>query len=93
MGLLSIRIGATIIATIIAIIFAILSYSLKELSGLILTIEVILLPAIYIVGNYCAEHLIREKFDELLGELYDKAEKLAIENEQLKTKLSLYNDG
>ena len=58
MRLVQIRVIVTLIATFVAISFAILAYTFPKDSSLILTIEVILLPAIYVVGNYLAEYLI-----------------------------------
>ena len=79
MILIHIRIVITLIATVTAIIFILFSYIFPEYAIQILTIEVILLPSIYIIGNYYAEHLIEERYrkeliyvDNLINELNRK---------------------
>ena len=65
MGFLGLKVIITISATITAIDFIILSYCFHEYSVMFLSIEVILLPAIYIIGNYFTEYLIKRE-DELI---------------------------
>lgn len=91
MKLIQVRIWITIFATLVAIGFAIAVDQYPENAGLLLTIEVILLPAIYIAGNYLAENMIQEKFEEQLGiidkesrAMKDKVIELTYENQLLK---------
>ena len=93
MGLLQLRVCVTAIATMTAIVFIMLSYIFKEEATLILSIEVILLPSIYIIGNYFIEHIIKEEFREQLSivsdevdELKDKYVEQLLINQTLKNK-------
>ena len=69
MRLVHIRVVITLLATITAIIFIPLSYIYPDYSTLILTIEVILLPAIYIIGNYYAEYIVEQHYRKNLDYL------------------------
>lgn len=69
MRLVHIRVVITLLATITAIIFILLSYIYPNYSTLILTIEVILLPAIYIIGNYYAEYIVEQHYRKNLDYL------------------------
>jgi len=59
----------TTIATMTAIIFIALSYNFPKHSIFILTIEVILLPTIYIVGNYHIESLLKKEHQSELNNI------------------------
>lgn len=79
MKLIQTKVFVTIIATLMAILFTILAYRFPQDASLYLTIEVILLPAIYIIGNYYAEHILQEQnkqdwddATEFTEELYQK---------------------
>ena len=71
--IINIRILITIIATIIAIDFAILIYVFPQHSSILLTIEIILLPVIYIVGNYYIEELIKKQYEKEFASIEEKA--------------------
>ena len=81
-----------IIATLTAIVSLILINILdKKYSTLILGIEVILLPAIYIIGNLYSEEKIKKEKDEShaiidqqVEELKDKYIETLFENQNLK---------
>jgi hypothetical protein len=59
MKITNLRVSIIIIATLTAINFTILDYLRPRHSQLVLTIEIILLPVIYIIGNYYIEELIK----------------------------------
>jgi hypothetical protein len=91
MEIFHIRILITIIATIVAIDSAILVYILPNHSGIILTIEVILLPVLYIIGNYYVEEILKKQYEEDISiiekeanDLKDKYLKQKYLNEVLK---------
>jgi hypothetical protein len=70
------RIFITVIAAIIAIDFAILVYIFPQHSPILLTIEVILLPSIYIIGNYYVEESIKKQYEETISSIQQDATKL-----------------
>jgi len=76
MNLVTIRVLITIMATFTAITFIALSYIFPEHSVFILTIEVILLPTLYIIGNYFAESLIEKEYVKIIDYISDKSEQL-----------------
>ena len=89
-----IRIITNILATIIGIIFVILTFYLKRISILLLSIEVILLPTIYIISNIYVEEYIKEGYNKLYDEvvkdttsLSKKLHRRELENERLKAEL------
>lgn len=99
MKLLSIKVWITILATLTAVVFIILSTKYPDNAVIFFSIEVIVLPAIYIVGNYCAEHMIKKEYDDLMQGLYNKTEKLnedltsqIVENTELRTILDMTFD-
>jgi len=76
-----------LIATIFAICLTSLVYIIPKYSVLWLTLEVIILPVIYMVGY---ENLMNEQeklFDEDTTELIDTVESLEKENFRLKEKM------
>jgi hypothetical protein len=79
-----IRIFITIMATIIAIDFAILTYIFPQHASILLTIEVILLPSIYIIGNYYVEEFIKKQYEEELNSIKEKV--LELGDKYLKQK-------
>lgn len=76
MEIIHIRVLIIILATTIAIDSAILAYILPQHSSIILTIEIILLPLIYIVGNYCIEELIKKQYEKIILTIQEEADKL-----------------
>lgn len=66
MSLTNIRVAITLIATLTAIVFIILINIFPEQSLMILTIETLLLPTIYIIGNYYAEDLIENRYRKII---------------------------
>jgi len=76
MKVLSIRVWVTILATLTALIFIGLSYTYSDDSILWLSMEIIILPSIYIIGNYCAEELIKKEYSNLMRGLEEKTEEL-----------------
>jgi len=96
MKLLGSRILVTILATLTAVIFIIFSNLYPDKSIIFLSIEVILLPAIYIIGNYCAENSIKKEYEYLMKDLTIKTERLQddldkekMENVELRTILDI----
>ncbi len=90
------KICVTIIATLTAILFIVLAYIYKEHATLFLSVEVILLPSIYIIGNAIAEKLIKDEYEGLLDIFNEQASilnernfKLTIMNEKLKYEIKL----
>ena len=76
MDLIKIRIIITILATITAIIFILLNSIFPEYSVLILTIETIILPTIYIIGNYYAENVIQKQNEQIIQSIIIKIDDL-----------------
>ncbi len=76
MEIIRIRVLIIIIATTIAIDFTILAYLLPQHSSIILTVEIILLPIIYIIGNYYIEELIKKQYEEEISSIQEEAIKL-----------------
>ena len=76
MRLVELRIGMVVIATITAILFLSLAYVFPDDSILILNIEVILLPSIYIVSNYYIENTMEARYNKLLDHLFEKSTEL-----------------
>jgi len=96
MKILGIRVWVTIFATLTALTFIWLSFKYPTSSVFFLSIEVIILPAVYIIGNYYAEHIIKKEYDELMQGLYSKTEQLnedltsqIVENAELRTILDM----
>lgn len=84
MEIFQIRILITIMATTIAIDSAILTYLFSQYASILLTIEVILLPSIYIIGNYYVEELIKKQYEEEIIAIEKEAVELG--NKYLKQK-------
>jgi len=98
MDILKARVIITITATLTAILFIILNYFFIEFSVLILSIEIILLPSIYIIGNYYAEKVIKDEYEGIMDNILNEASKLEetnyklkIQTERLKYELRLIN--
>tara|TARA_Y100000310_G_C20627284_1_gene786642 strand:- start:1295 stop:1636 length:342 start_codon:yes stop_codon:yes gene_type:complete len=96
MGITEIRILITSVATLTAILFILLSFIFPSYAVLVLSIEVILLPSIYIVGNLIIESLLEEKYTKIVTNMqssFDNLDNKYFEertlNEKLKYKLSL----
>lgn len=99
MDLTNLRVLVTIFATMTAIIFILMSYVFPNYSVLVLTIEVILLPAIYIVGNYYVEHLLERKYNQEIdflsvqtNQLNEKYNNQRLLNIELKAALKYYKN-
>lgn len=71
-----IKIWTTVIATSTAVVFLILYYLFQDLAVLLLSIEVILLPAIYVIGNILAESVLQREHEKVLEEVYTDAREL-----------------
>ena len=84
-----VRIYITLIATCAAILFMMLSFFFSEDSILILSIETILIPCIYIIGQEILEYITKEKYSATIDEINAHARKL---NENY-TKEKLLNKG
>ena len=56
-------------ATFIGILFLVLNFYLDEISVLILSIEVLLLPAIYIISNLYIEELIKARYRVIIRDI------------------------
>ena len=62
MTIVLIRIWITTLTSFAAIGFSTLAYLFPKDSNIFLTLEVIILPTISIVGNYCTEEHIERKY-------------------------------
>lgn len=100
MKILSIRVWVTIIATFTAVLFIALSFIYPDKSVLWLSLEVVILPAIYIIGNYYAEELIKQEYSKLMEDLEENTEKINQElveerlfNAELTTILDIHFGG
>lgn len=71
-----IKIITTIAATSTAILFLTLYFLFQEYGVLLLSIEVILLPAVYVVGNIFAESTMKEQHKEILEEIFAETKEL-----------------
>ena len=96
MKILGVRIVTTIMATLTAALSIILINVYETQAIIIFSIEVILLPAIYIIGNYCAENSIKKEYEDLMKSLTKQTEKLKddfdkvrMENIEFKTMLDI----
>lgn len=76
MELVALRVIITILATLTALIFISLVYLFPEISVFLLTIEVLLLPTVYIVGNYIAEHLMEKRHNMTIGYISSQTDSL-----------------
>lgn len=76
MEIFYLRILVTIIATIMAIDSAILVYIFPQHASMLFTIEVLILPTIYIISNYYIEETLKKQYEEQISKIEDQAEKL-----------------
>ncbi len=100
MKLINLRVLVSLLATLTAIIFILLSFLYPNYAILCLTIEAVLLPAIYIVGNYYTEDYIKRQSDSEFTDLAQSSDKLEekyinelINNVQLETELHYIKNG
>ncbi len=98
MGITEIRVFVTIITTITAIIFILMSSIFPKLSSVILSIEIILLPTIYILSNIYIEKMIKDKYNTMINSLSGDVDSLnqkyyeqRLLNERLKYQIALVN--
>lgn len=72
MEIMRMRIVVTLIATVISIVFIIFTYIFPLYAAMLLSIEVVFLPTVYIVGNLYIEKQIetyyREKISTIIVE-------------------------
>jgi len=89
MKLVHIRAIITALATLFAIQFLILAYRHPESASLILTIELVLVPSIYIIGNYYAEQKIQDQNSADMDNILDATTQLKEDylNEKHRRKL------
>lgn len=71
-----VRIYIIMVATIAAILFMFLSFFLPEWSNLILGIQIILIPSIYIIGHEIIEYMTKEEYASTLEEINAYAQDL-----------------
>lgn len=76
MNTFKLRIYMTIIPTITAILFIILSFLFPDLAMMILSVEIVLLPSIYIVWNECTEQLLSREYKRKINEIRESTEEL-----------------
>lgn len=86
----------TILATLTALLSIVLINKFPDSAITYLSIEVIILPAIYIIGNYCAENSIKKEYSDLMNSLEKRTEDLQddltqerMENIELRTILNI----
>jgi hypothetical protein len=91
MKITKLRTYTNIIATSIGIAFVILTYYLKSVATLLLSIEVILLPSVYIISNLHIEDYLIQKYNFIINkitkntyEMDEKFQRLILENKKLK---------
>jgi len=70
------KVWVTIIATVVAVVFIILNYFTENLSRLWLSIEVIILPSIYIIGSVISERIIKKEYDAQISYIGEETDKL-----------------
>ena len=93
MRLTTLKAAIIIVATLTALLFTALSYFISMYTTLFFSLEVILLPAIYIVGNRLAEQKIQEQYrtiitrtEQDLKELHEKYYIQLLLNRELQSK-------
>lgn len=69
MQLIHLRSIINILATLVGILAVILVFFLPDYSVLIFSLEVILLPTIYIVGNVYIEEKIKEEYEQIISSI------------------------
>lgn len=84
MRILGVRIWITTLATLTAVIALILVNVYPTKAPIFFGIEVLLLPAIYIVGNYCIENSIKKEYLVDMENLTKKTEKLQDDLEETR---------
>ncbi len=71
-----VRIYIIMIASIAAILFMMLSFFIPKWSSLILGIQIILIPSIYIIGHEIIEYMTKEEYSSTLEEINAYAQDL-----------------
>ncbi len=89
MNLRDLKVVITLGATIVAGIFIYLIYDVPEYSTMVLQLEVIILPSIYIIGYYYVESKIRDDNNEDLDQLLFYVERKKEENFKLKEEIKI----
>ena len=94
MDLVQLKTLINILATFMGIIVIVLIYGFPQHAILILSLEVIILPTIYIIGNSYIEERIKEKYQQIISDISDDTEKLkeryveqVLKNQELKIRL------
>lgn len=64
------------VATVAAILFMIFSFFLPRYSNLVLGIQIILIPSIYIIGHEIIEYMTKEEYSSTLEEINAYAQNL-----------------
>ena len=84
----------TVLTTLSAVLFIILSFLFPELAIMILSVEIVLLPSIYMIGNECSEQLLKKEYNKNLeeirqsiGELNEKYNNQMVLNSILRKKI------
>ena len=94
MGVIKIRIVVNVIATVVGISFIVLAELWKQYTTMLFSIELIVLPSIYVIGNIVAEQILEDCYMAELSQITTKTEEL---NEKyfnlriLYTKLKVQN--
>lgn len=96
MKLLYLKIFTNILATFVGVLFLLLNYFFQKHLALFLSMEVLLLPMIYIISNIFTESLLEQRTTHWLTSvlkdtdlIFRKNNDLLRENERLKYQLSL----
>ena len=87
MKLVHIRVLITALAVNLAVVFILLVDIYPHKSALIFNIEVIMLPAIYIIGNYAAEYVMGRNYHESLSKYQEDIDTLTSITEKLDRKV------
>lgn len=83
-----IRIKTTILATITGVLAALSATHWTEQATLILTLEVIILPAIYIIGAEYSEYSMRKVHNKLMDDLHETINNLEKKNNGLQIEIA-----
>lgn len=80
MSLISIKNLITLFATALALVCIVFSYIFPQHAVLILSIEILLLPSIYIIGNTYTEEEIKKNYESTISEIENDMERLEREH-------------
>ena len=77
-------------ATLIAILFIVAANIFQSYAVILLSVEVVLLPTVYIIGNFFIEQHIEESYKSKLAEIRKQIETLNSERYRLLARIEQY---